>query len=185
MAQDLGPVLAVVRPFVGGRTLCFGSMPADAFDQATPGRWKVENGVESLADVRDSSVDNVIGVFAFEKCLDPFRVLTEWSRVLVEGGGLILVLRSSPSGERHVFSPQFLVNMAGRVQGLQVEYGKRINDSSWLFVATRNSGARAKIRSTAAPTTTPSSSTPPTRSASTAAPAPTPSRSPVRASRST
>jgi len=142
-----------LAPFCRGRTLGFGQIGSRALPGVETRGWdSVDqgNGFESLASVEDGSVDNVVVVFALERCFDPVAALSEWARVLKERGRLAMVLRfvgpEEVNPDRHAFSPQYLVSIINRVAGLQITRLDEVPGSnSWVAVAENDSTAGVRV----------------------------------------
>jgi hypothetical protein len=146
-ATDTTCEAAAITPYVRGVTLCFGttlpsSVPTEWDPQQEGVQWPTLSGTET------GSVETVVAVWELEKMPDPLACMSEWRRVLTEGGRLVLTLRAPGSSDepvQHNFTPGYLVALVNRLGGFKITtIEDAVPGSSWILVAERNQVAEIR-----------------------------------------
>ena len=81
---------------------------------------------------------------------NPLACMSEWRRVLNEGGRLVLTLHAPGSSDepmQHNFTPGYLVALMNRLGGFKITTIENVvPGSSWILVAERNRVAEIRGR---------------------------------------
>ena len=136
-AKNWSREIAAITPFVQANTVRIEGACEDTIP-GVPGVQQVV-GAQQLADLRDGSVGNLVGIGVLVGEADPITIIRGWRDVLQEGGTLALVL------ERDTCTPQFFTNLVNLIGGFEVQkVDEVVEGETWIVSAKRTAVAAVR-----------------------------------------
>ena len=136
-AKNWSREIAAITPFVQADTVRIEGTCEDTIP-GIPGDQHVV-GTQQLADLRDGSVGNLVGIGVLAGEADPITTIRTWYDALQEGGTLAVVL------ERHTCTPQFFTNLINLIGGFEVQSADDVVEGeTWILNAKRTAVAAVR-----------------------------------------
>lgn len=146
-AKDNNRENAALSSFVNGKTLAMGSLT----DGQIPGATVLRGPCDELAAYPEATISTIVAQYALETVGDLWKCLSEWRRVLVEGGTVAVVCAESKGtsgnqGWRQTFSGPGLVRLL-RLNGFELTRHEVVTPGVSFLVAVQKT-ALARVRGT-------------------------------------